>query len=78
MNDDHAVANPQPVFEFPGTAGCRITAWPEAKVPVWAHWRSVLVIARGGVVHSGIVHAGKAGRKESRGWAGLPDRTAYR
>jgi SHS2 domain-containing protein len=46
MNDDHAVANPQPVFEFPGTAGCRITAWPEAKVPVWAHWRSVLVIAR--------------------------------
>jgi hypothetical protein len=77
MNDDYAVANPQLVFEFPGTVGCRITAWPEAKVPVWARWRSVLVIARAGVVHSGIVHAGKGGRR-ARGCAGLPDRTAYR
>ena len=69
---------PHLVFEFLDTAGCRITAWPEAKVPARVHWRSVLVIARADVVHSGILDAGKAGRKESRGCAGLPDGTAYR
>ena len=40
--------SPQPRTSRPGspvTAGRRITARPEATVPVWAHWHSVLALA---------------------------------
>jgi SHS2 domain-containing protein len=67
MNHDHHLANPATRGRAPRHRRLSHNAPARGKVPLWAHWRSVLVIARAGVVHSGILDAGK-GRAEGEPW----------